>query len=142
MESAIISPDRGFLTEWICPCTSACTSEYSKDKSVFSISSRFHPDHRWGNFWSFGAGWLINHESWFNASWVDMLKVKASIGSQGNDSIGDYLYTDLYSISNNEGQIAIAFGSKGNKEITWETNTNMNAGVDFDLFSRRRFALS
>lgn len=117
---------------------------YDYDNRVFlsasyrrDASSRFHPDHRWGDFWSVGAGWLVNHESWFNAPWVDMLKVKASIGSQGNDSIGNYLYTDLYSISNNEGQIAIAFGSKGNKEITWETNTNMNAGVDFDLFKGR-----
>ena len=119
-------------------------AQYDYDEKLFlsasyrrDASSRFHPDHRWGNFWSFGAGWLINHEPWFNASWVDMLKVKASVGSQGNDSIGNYLYTDLYSISNNEGQIAIAFGSKGNKEITWETNTNMNAGVDFDLFKGR-----
>ena len=119
-------------------------AQYDFDTRLFlsasyrrDASSRFHPDYRWGDFWSFGAGWLINHESWFNAPWVDMLKVKASIGSQGNDSIGNYLYTDLYSISNNEGQIAIAFGSKGNKEITWETNTNMNAGVDFDLFRGR-----
>jgi hypothetical protein len=66
-----------------------------------------------------------------------MLKVKASIGSQGNDSIGNYLYTDLFTIKNNQGQIGVAMTSKGNKEITWETNTNMNAGVDFDLFKGR-----
>ncbi len=45
-------------------------------------------DHRWGNFWSLGAAWIINRESWFNASWVNMLKVKASYGSQGNDNLG------------------------------------------------------
>lgn len=96
-------------------------------------SSKFHPDHRWGNFWSLGAGWLINHEPWFNASWVDMLKLKASVGSQGNDGIPSYLYEDMYNISNNEDEIAVSFARKGNKDITWETNTNFNVGVDFDF---------
>ena len=101
-------------------------------------SSRFHPDHRWGNFWSVGGGWILNEESWFpRAPWIDMLKLKASIGSQGNDNIGNYLYTDTSYLSNNEGTPALGFGVKGNKEITWETNTNMNAGVDFDFLRGR-----
>ena len=101
-------------------------------------SSRFHPDHRWGNFWSLGGGWLINHESWFpRLPWLDMLKIKASIGSQGNDNISNYLYTDTYSLSNNQDTPAISFAVKGNKEITWETNTNFNAGIDFDLLRGR-----
>ena len=100
-------------------------------------SSRFHPKHRWGSFWSVGAGWLINHENWFNASWVDMLKLKASIGSQGNDNIGNYKYIDTYTISNNEGELAVTFNTKGNENITWETNTNFNVGVDFDFFRSR-----
>ena len=101
-------------------------------------SSRFHPDHRWGNFWSLGGGWIINHERWFpRVGWIDMLKLKASVGSQGNDNISNYLYTDTYSLSNNQDSPAISFGVKGNKEITWETNTNFNAGIDFDLLRGR-----
>ena len=100
-------------------------------------SSRFHPDHRWGNFWSLGGGWLINHEPWFNVRWIDMLKLKASIGSQGNDNIADYLYTDMYSITNSDGEIGVKRGSIGNPDITWETNTNFNAGFDFDLLRGR-----
>ena len=101
-------------------------------------SSRFHPDHRWGNFWSLGGGWLINHENWFpRLPWLDMLKVKASVGSQGNDNISNYLYTDTYTLSNNQDNPAISFGVKGNKEITWETNTNFNAGIDFDILHGR-----
>ena len=97
-------------------------------------SSRFHSDHWWGNFWSVGGGWIINEETWFpRTPWIDMLKVKASIGSQGNDNIGNYLYTDTSYLSNNDGTPALGFGVKGNKEITWETNTNFNAGVDFDF---------
>ena len=100
-------------------------------------SSRFHPDHRWGNFWSVGAAWLINSEPWFNAPWVNMLKVKASYGSQGNDQIGNYRYTDTYSVENLEGQIATTFVSKGNENITWETNENFNAGVEFGFLGNR-----
>ena len=101
-------------------------------------SSRFHPDHRWGNFWSLGGGWIINHENWFpRLPWLDMLKIKASVGSQGNDNIGNYLYVDTYTLSNNQDSPAISFGVKGNKEITWETNTNFNAGIDFDLLHGR-----
>ena len=101
-------------------------------------SSRFHPDHRWGNFWSLGAGWILNHESWFpQYPWLDMLKAKASIGSQGNDNIGNYLYTNTYYLSNNEGRPALNFGQRGNEDITWETNTNFNAGVDFEMLRGR-----
>ena len=97
-------------------------------------SSRFHPDHRWGNFWSLGGGWLINQEEWFpRLYWLDMLKVKASIGSQGNDRISSYLYVDTYILSNNQDKPAISFGVKGNENITWETNTNFNAGFDFEI---------
>jgi len=101
-------------------------------------SSRFHPDNRWGSFWSVGGGWLIDKEDWFpRTSWLGMLKLKASVGSQGNDNIGDFLYTDMYSITNSDGEIAIKRSTIGNKDITWETNTNVNAGIDFELFRGR-----
>lgn len=103
----------------------------------YDASMRFASDKWWGAFWSVGAGWLINKERWFNAPWVDMLKLKASVGSQGNDGIGAYRYIDTFSISNGNDRVAILFGSKGNPDIKWETNTNVNAGVDFELFDRR-----
>ena len=120
-------------------------AQYDYENRIFlsasyrlDASSRFHPDHRWGSFWSVGGGWLIDKDPWFpKVRWIDMLKVKASVGSQGNDNISDYLYTDMYSITNSDGEIAIKRSSIGNKNITWETNTNMNAGVDFDLFRGR-----
>ena len=118
---------------------------YEYDGRIFAsasyrrdASSRFHPDHRWGNFWSAGGAWIISRESWFNAPVLNMLKLKASIGSQGNDQIGDYLYTDMYSVSNDgQDEFAISFARKGNPLITWETNTNINAGVEFGLWNDR-----
>lgn len=100
-------------------------------------SSRFHPDHRWGNFWSAGAAWIVNKEKWQMPTWIDMLKVKASIGQQGNDAIGSYYYTDYYAFATAGGEGALNFSSKGNPDITWETNTNVNAGIEFELFGKR-----
>ena len=99
-------------------------------------SSRFGKDHRWGTFWSVGGAWLINKESWFDASWVQELKLKASIGSQGNDNIGDFLYTDRFNIINSNNSLGTSFKSKGTKDITWETNTNFNIGAEFQLWNR------
>jgi len=117
--------------------------QYNYDNRIFGsasfrrdASSRFHPDYRWGNFWSLGSAWLINKESWFNASWVDELKLKASYGVQGNDAIGLYRYTDVFNIVNSAGNIGTAFESKGTKDITWETNSNFNIGTEFSLFNR------
>ena len=100
-------------------------------------SSRFHPDNRWGNFWSAGAAWIISKEDFFDVDWVDMLKIKASYGSQGNDNIGDYRYINTYNIVNSAGNPAAIPNTMGNKDITWETNGNFNAGFDFELFKGR-----
>ena len=120
-------------------------AQYNYDNKYFGsvsyrrdASSRFHPDHRWGNFWSFGGAWIISKEKWFNAPWVDELKFKASYGEQGNDNIGNYLYTDTYSIvpAGTGAGVSVA-STKGNKEITWEKNGNFNTGFEFSFFRGR-----
>ncbi len=101
-------------------------------------SSRFHPDHRWGNFWSLGGAWILSREEWFPQTWlVNMLKVKLSYGEQGNDGIGSYRYVDTYDIKNTNNSVAYVFDTKGNKNITWETVGSLNAGVEFELFNSR-----
>jgi len=100
-------------------------------------SSRFHPDNRWGNFWSLGGAWLISKEDFFNVEWIDELKLKASYGSQGNDNIGDYRYITTYEIVNANGNPAAVPNAMGNKDITWETNGNFNVGVDFAFLKNR-----
>lgn len=101
-------------------------------------STTFHPDHRWGNFWSLGGAWIMSKEPWFPKNWwLNMLKVKASYGEQGNDGIGNFRYTDYYNITNINDQVAYTFASKGNPDITWETVGCLNAGVEFELFNQR-----
>lgn len=98
-------------------------------------SSRFHPNHRWGNFWSAGGAWILSREEFMSGTheWLDNLKLKASIGSQGNDNIGNFRYTNTYSIENANGEVSTVFKEKGGENITWETNTNFNAGIEFGI---------
>ncbi|MDR0693996.1 MAG: TonB-dependent receptor [Prevotellaceae bacterium] len=120
-------------------------AQYNYDEKYYAsvsyrrdASSRFHPDDRWGNFWSVGGAWLLNKESFLsNVSWMDLLKFKISYGSNGNDQIGNDRYTDIYNIENSGGQAGITFNLKGNQGITWETNANFNTGFEFEFFENR-----
>lgn len=103
-------------------------------------SSRFSPDNRWGDFWSASAAWMISEEPFMmSTSWVDMLKLKASYGEQGNDNVGNYYaWLDQFSMTGADGVFSDGTLSyKGNPDITWETSTSYNVGVDFGLFNNK-----
>lgn len=109
-------------------------------------SSRFAPGHRWGNFGSVGAAWLMSSEGFMDGTWwLDMLKLKASYGIQGNDDLYPsanyarryYPYADNYTHSYNEstGEYSTELAYKGNESLTWESSHSFNAGVEFDILS-------
>lgn len=109
-------------------------------------SSRFAPGHRWGNFGSIGAAWLISSEYFMDGAWwLDMLKLKASYGVQGNDNLYPnsnyarkyYPYSDNYTHSYNEetGEYSTELAYKGNGSLTWESSHSFNVGVDFGVLS-------
>ena len=111
-------------------------------------SSRFAPGHRWGNFGSVGAAWLISNEDFMSGiGWISMLKLKGSYGVQGNDDLYPnanyarryYPYADNYTHSYNEGtgEYSTDLDYKGNEDLTWESSHSFNAGVDFELFGSR-----
>lgn len=102
-------------------------------------SSTFAKDHRWGDFWSVGGAWIISKESFMDGTrgWLDQLKVKASIGQQGNDGIGYWNYTNLYNLTRSGTSIVPSFRQLGNEDITWETTTNFNAGLEWSLWKGR-----
>ena len=119
---------------------------YNFDEKYFAdasfrrdASSRFAKDNRWGSFWSVGAGWLINKENFFKADWVNQLKLKVSLGQTGNDGLPfSWSYTDIYKLSaSTTTSMTPSFQRIGNKDITWETTTALNIGVDFELFKSR-----
>ncbi len=103
-------------------------------------SSRFHPDSRWGDFWSVGASWRISEEGFLKSQeWIDDLKLKASYGVQGNDRIGrNNAYDDQYTVVPQDGEIGISYVYRGNPNLRWEASGNLNAGVEFSFFNRLR----
>lgn len=101
-------------------------------------SSKFHPKHRWGNFWSIGGAWILSKEDFLHVDWINELKYKISYGEQGNDGISSYLYTNRYTVVNVGDKPAISPSTvKGNPNITWEKNGNFNTGIEFSLFNYR-----
>lgn len=103
-------------------------------------TSRFHPDNRWGNFYSAGLGWRISQEEFMKSvDWVDELKLRASYGEQGNENIGDYYaYQSVYNLGwNNVGNPGALVGGLPNPGLVWEGNKTFNVGVDFSLFRNR-----
>ncbi|WP_088654122.1 SusC/RagA family TonB-linked outer membrane protein [Geofilum rhodophaeum] len=109
-------------------------------------SSRFAPENQWGDFGSLGGAWLISKESFFQnlgADWIDLLKLKASYGMQGNDNLiyqeetNYYPYLDQYKVFNADGDFATSLHYKGNRDITWETSHSFNVGTEFSLLRDR-----
>ncbi len=119
-------------------------NRYSVSGSIrFDGSSKFHPDHRWGTFWSVGGAWRVSEEEFFQSSflrdYVNNFKIKGSYGTQGNDGVGGAmpLYQDLYTVTNIDGKPGITLGYRGNPEITWESSKNFNVGFEASLFHNR-----
>lgn len=105
-------------------------------------SSRFSKDSRWGNFWSIGASWNAKSEQFLTSvKWIDNLTVRSSYGAQGNDNLGTYYaYQDLYSIYNSLGEAGLISSRLPTPNLKWETNLNLNFGVDFSAFDNRLIA--
>lgn len=105
-------------------------------------SSRFAPDYRWGAFPSFSAGWRMSEEAWLNSvDWLSNLKLRASWGKLGNNSIGNYDWQSVYSSANySTGQAitsGIAITSIANAALTWEETAVTNVGIDYGFFDNR-----
>lgn len=102
-------------------------------------SSRFHPDNRWGKFWSVGASWRISNEEIIKQyDWIDNLKLKVSYGAVGNDNLSTYYaYQGLYSTGSNDyNNAGVRVSRLANSTLKWESNMQTNIGVDFVLFNK------
>lgn len=112
-------------------------------------SSRFLPDNRWGYFPSFSAAWRISQENFMkDVSWLDNLKLRASYGSLGNNTLGDnrdndgnYTSQSLYTQTNYVLGRAVAMGLSqtaiANANLTWETTYITNIGLDYNTLGNR-----
>ncbi|TFB31530.1 SusC/RagA family TonB-linked outer membrane protein [Pedobacter alluvionis] len=116
------------------------------EKYLFTSSIRWDRSNLWGTsskyqntpIWSFGAGWNINKESFFNADWVDRLKLRASHGIGGNVYTNSAPFTTFnFNPNYNVGGLQAIIGSRPNPLLSWEKTTTTNAGLDFAIFKNR-----
>ena len=102
-------------------------------------SSRFARSIRWGNFWSMGASWRMSQEAFMrDISWLNNLTLKFSYGVQGNNSVGSYYaYQALYDTGSPNATLPGAtINDVANEDLTWESNHNLNVGLEARLLDR------
>ena len=103
-------------------------------------SSRLNPDNRYGNFYAGSVGWRLDQEDFLkDFKQLSLLKLRASIGQTGNQEISNYAYTTLNSLVGfypfgGTPVIGNSLTSRGNSNITWETSTQTNFGLDAAFF--------
>ena len=105
-------------------------------------SSRFGANTRYGNFPSVSLGWVASDENFMkNSEKISFLKLRASYGETGNNNIGDYTQLSLVNttnyVFNNVVSPGAALNGIGNLDLTWETTSQLDLGLDLELFNGR-----
>lgn len=102
-------------------------------------SSRFSENNRNGNFWSFGAAWNVDKESFFPVNnVVSAFKLRGSYGRTGNAGIGNYAWRQTFGYgANYNSQPGGTFNTIGNSDLTWEGNTQLDIGADAAFWKNR-----
>ncbi len=116
------------------------------DKYLFEFnirrdgSSRMPEENRYGIFPSVSAGWILSNESFLDENdLISMLKLRGSWGQLGNQEIGNYAFSQSFSAGQNYvigGSLVggVAVTELANPNITWETTTITDIGLDLNLF--------
>lgn len=103
-------------------------------------SSKFAPGNQWGYFPSVSGGWVASNEDFLRDSKVfNFLKLRASWGQVGNQSIRSFQYLALIKSNNTN----YTFGDKegiltpgaypqniSNTNVKWETSEQIDFGLD------------
>jgi TonB-linked SusC/RagA family outer membrane protein len=133
------------------------TADYDyKSKYGFSgvvrrdATYRFVDENQWGTFWSVAGRWNIEKESFMEGSVFDMLKLRASYGTNGNQNIvaanfgfpslltANDLVRDLNATRTGYENASASFLSQiANPLLQWEEITQLNIGLDFILFKKK-----
>ena len=104
-------------------------------------SSQFGSNKRFAPFWAVGIGWNMHNESFLKeVSWVNMLKLRFSVGTSGSQhfnayqAIQTYRYflDDKYYAWNGSSLIAM-----GNPDLKWQQKRDYNIGLDVKLWDNR-----
>ncbi|MDX1333160.1 MAG: SusC/RagA family TonB-linked outer membrane protein [Robiginitalea sp.] len=108
-------------------------------------SYRFAGSNKWATFWSVAGRWNIHNEAFMDGSVFDVLKLRASYGTAGNQRIAGTSYFSAPDLTKNffatgsgyANQNSIFLSQIANTTLRWETVASANIGLDFELFNRR-----
>lgn len=111
-------------------------------------SSRFPTDSKYGFFPSVAAGWRVSEEKFWkeneNLSFVDNLKIKASIGVLGNNNIGNYPYQSVYTLGQAQNYVFGGVYTQGaavttyvDPTLKWERTRTTDFGIETALFNNK-----
>ena len=103
-------------------------------------SSRFGPNHQYGNFGAVGAAWIFSRETLLSESEViNFGKLRASIGTAGSDNIGDFQYLNTYEVSllPYNGVTGLIPARLFNPDFSWEKTTKIEAALELSLLHDR-----
>ncbi|MCV9386606.1 SusC/RagA family TonB-linked outer membrane protein [Reichenbachiella ulvae] len=117
-------------------------------------SSKYTGDNKYGYFPSYSAAWNVHNENFWGFDFMNMLKIRASYGTLGNDRIGTYRYysrpnvnvtTEVPVDDDNDPSTpdvlrdiaGYQIGTLGNEYLKWETSKQLNIGVDLGFLNDR-----
>ncbi len=120
---------------------------YSFDQRIFMDASfrmdgstAFGRNKKYTNFWSAGLGWNLNRESFLaSANWINTLRLRADIGTNGNQGFGTLTSVSTYtygSYINLFGQ-GLDLTTLGNPNLRWQKTQQTNVGTDIVLFGNK-----
>jgi TonB-linked SusC/RagA family outer membrane protein len=138
------------LIQWAISSYMARINYDYKDKYLITAtirrdgSSKFGVNTKYGNFPGIALGWNISNEPFMkDLAFVDLLKLRASIGSTGNQGVQPYQTQGQLVRTAYAWNTTPAYGYRpntiGNPDLKWETSTSKNIGLDFSL-SRGRIS--
>ncbi|MGS2763126.1 SusC/RagA family TonB-linked outer membrane protein [Sinomicrobium sp. M5D2P9] len=118
-----------------------------KDRYILNLtgrrdgSSRFGPGKRFGNFGAVGGAWVFSDEPWLRQGFpiLSFGKLRGSYGITGNDNVGDYLYLDLYQLSNINYENLMSFTPRQlfNPTFHWERTRKLEASLELGFLDNR-----
>lgn len=104
-------------------------------------STKFGPDHRFGNFGAIGGAWLFSEEKWFkeNIKFISFAKLNVNYGITGGDGIPNYQYLPRYLAQTTayQGKSPLTPSTPENPDLHWEQNKKTAVGLNFEFFNGR-----
>ena len=107
-----------------------------------SGSSVFGTSRKYNTTWSVGLGWNLHKEKFImdHVAWINLLKLRASIGNPGNQSFDSAQSLLTYSFqygSMNYFGLGAVLSQIGNPDLEWQITVDKNIGLDVTLFNKR-----